>query len=54
VAAAACRDEAQARQDYRDWAKDQHSLRAGGHGEFGQDPLQYADAIARADPAAGH
>jgi hypothetical protein len=52
VAAATGRDEAQARQDYRRWAEDEHRLWADCDGEFGMDAAEYAAAIARADTAA--
>jgi hypothetical protein len=48
VAAATGRDEAQARQDYRDWAADEHRLWTDFNGEFGLSPDDYAAAIARA------
>jgi hypothetical protein len=54
VAAATGRDEAQARQDYREWAEDEHRLWADCNGEFGIDAAEYAAAIARADLAAEH
>jgi hypothetical protein len=52
VAAATGRDEAQARQDYREWAEDEHRLWADYNGEFGIDAAEYAAAIARAETAA--
>ena len=52
MAAAAGRDEAQARRDYREWAADEHRLWADYNGEFGIDAAEYAAAIARADTAA--
>jgi hypothetical protein len=52
VAAATGRDEAQARQDYREWAADEHRLWADYNGEFGIDAAEYAAAIARADTTA--
>lgn len=51
VAAATGRDEAQARQDYRQWAEDEHRLWADYNGEFGIDAAEYAAAVARADAA---
>jgi len=53
VAAATGRDEGQARQDYREWAEDEHRLWAECDGEFGIDAAEYAAAIQRADIAAG-
>jgi hypothetical protein len=56
VAAARGCDEAQARLDYRKWAQGQHRLWAGeygGGGKFGMNDSQYAEALARADVAAG-
>ena len=52
VAAATGRDQAQARQDYREWAEDEHRLWADYDGELGIDAAQYAAAIARADTVA--
>jgi hypothetical protein len=56
VAAALDCDEAQARQDYRNWAEGQHRLWAGEYGDggkFGMNDAEYAKALARADvPAA--
>jgi hypothetical protein len=49
-------DEAQARQDYRKWAEGQHRLWAGeydGGGKLGMNDAEYAEALARADVAAG-
>jgi hypothetical protein len=56
VAAARGYDEAQARQDYRKWAEGQHRLWASDHsggGKFGMNDAEYAEALARADVAAG-
>ena len=56
VAAALDCDEAQARQDYRNWAEGQHRLWAGeygGGGKFGMNDAEYAEALARADVTAG-
>jgi len=52
VAAATGRDEAQARQDYRKWAEDEHRLWEDYNGEFGISADEYAAAIARADASA--
>ena len=52
VAAATGRDEPQARQDYREWAEDEHRLWTDFNGEFGIDDAEYGAAIARADTAA--
>lgn len=52
VAAATGRDEAQARQDYRDWAESEHLLWQDCDGEFGISGDEYAAAIARADAPA--
>jgi hypothetical protein len=52
VAAATGRDEAQARQDYREWAEDEHRLWADYDGGFGIDAVEYAAAIARTDTVA--
>jgi hypothetical protein len=52
VAAATGRDEARARQDYREWAADEHRLWTEFNGEFGISADEYAAAIARADLAA--
>ena len=52
VAAATGRDETQARQDYREWAEDEHRLWADYNGDFGIDAADYAAAMARADTAA--
>jgi hypothetical protein len=52
VAAATGRDEAQARQDYRQWAADEHLLWADFNGQFGIDAAEYAAAMARADMVA--
>jgi hypothetical protein len=52
VAAVTGRDEGQARRDYREWAEDEHRLRADCNGEFGIDAGEYAAAITRADIAA--
>ena len=53
VAAATGRDEARARQDYREWAEDEHCLWEDYNGEFGISADEYAAAIARADTS-GH
>jgi hypothetical protein len=52
VAAATGRDEARARQDYREWAEDEHRLWEDYNGEFGISADEYAAAIARADTSA--
>jgi len=52
VAAATGRDEARARQDYREWAEDEHRLWEDYDGEFGIGADEYAAAIARADTSA--
>lgn len=52
VAAATGRDEARARQDYREWAEDEHRLWETYHGDFGIDSTEYAAALARADSTA--
>lgn len=52
VAAATGRDEAQARQDYRDWAESEHLLWQDCDGEFGISPDEYIAALARADALA--
>jgi hypothetical protein len=52
VAAALDCDQAQARQDYRNWAEGQHRLWAGEYGDggkFGMNDAEYAEALARAD-----
>jgi hypothetical protein len=52
VAAARGCPEAQARQEYREWAQGQHNLWRGEYGaggRFGVDDAEYAAAIARAD-----
>jgi hypothetical protein len=48
VAAATGRDEAQARQAYREWAEDEHRMWEDCNGEFGISADEYAAAIARA------
>jgi hypothetical protein len=53
VAAATGRDEARARQDYRERAEDEHRLWEDYNGEFGISADEYAAAIARADTS-GH
>ena len=55
VAAALDCHEAQARQDYRNWAEGQFRLWAGEYGDggkFGMNDAEYAEALARADAAA--
>jgi hypothetical protein len=55
VAAALDCDEAQARQDYRNWAEGQFRLWAGEYGDggkFGMNDAEYAEALAQADVAA--
>jgi hypothetical protein len=49
VAAATGRDESQARQDYREWAQDEHQLWEDYNGEFGISADEYAAAVERAD-----
>jgi hypothetical protein len=48
VAAATGRDQTQARQDYRDWAEQEHRMWSDHDGEYGMDATEYAAAVARA------
>jgi hypothetical protein len=52
IAEATGSSEGQMRQDYRDWAEDQHGLWEHYEGRFGMNDAEYAEAIARAgEPA---
>jgi hypothetical protein len=54
VAAATGSDEAQARQQYREWADGQHRLHTYYEGKFGMNDAEHAAAISRAaEPPAG-
>jgi hypothetical protein len=53
IAAATGCDEARARQDYREWAAQEHQLWVDHGGELGIDAAEYAAAAARAETAGG-